>query len=55
LVEPLGYKSEEHDNNFKAEKDKTYNRLIREFTNNYCEESGSIDRAKLVEFVSENM
>jgi Type II restriction endonuclease EcoO109I len=55
LVKPLGYKSEEHDHNFKLEKDKTYNRLIREFTNNYCDESGSIDWAKLVRFVSENM
>jgi hypothetical protein len=55
LVEPLGHKSEEHDNNFKAEKDKTYNRLIREFTNIYCDETGSIDWAKLVRFVSENM
>lgn len=55
LVEPLGYKSQEHDDNFKAEKDKTYNRLIREFTNIYCDESGAIDWAKLVRFVSENM
>lgn len=55
LVEPLGHKSEEHDNNFKIEKDKTYNRLIREFTNIYCDVSGSIDWARLVRFVSENM
>jgi hypothetical protein len=55
LVEPLGYKAEEHENNFRIEKDKTYNRLIREFTNVYCDASGSIDWAKLVQFVSGNM
>ena len=55
LVEPLGYKAEEHDNNFKAEKDKTYNRLIREFTIGYCDKSGAIDWEKLVRFVSGNM
>jgi hypothetical protein len=55
MVEPLGYKSEEHDEHFKAEKDKTYNRLIREFTIAYCDEAGAIDWAKLVEFVSGNM
>ena len=55
IVEPLGYKSEEHDKNFKIEKDKTYNRLIREFTNSYCDRAGAIDWAKLVQFVSGNM
>jgi len=55
LVEPLGHKSEEHHNNFEAEKHKTYNRLIREFTNEYCDQSGAIDWSKLVRFVSENM
>lgn len=55
MVEPLGYKSEEHDKNFKAEKDKTYNRLIREFTIAYCDRSGAIEWSKLVQFVSGNM
>ena len=55
IVEPLGYKAEEHDKNFKIEKDKTYNRLIREFTISYCDKTGAIAWAKLVQFVSGNM
>jgi hypothetical protein len=55
MVEPLGYKAEEHDKNFKIEKDKTYNRLIREFTISYCDKAGAIDWSKLVQFVSGNL
>lgn len=55
MVEPLGYKSEEHDKHFKAEKGKTYNRLIREFTIDFCDGAGAIDWEKLVQFVSGNM
>jgi hypothetical protein len=55
LIEPLGYKAEDHDAIFRQEKDNTYNRLIREFANEYCDPSGAIDWAKLVGFVSGNM
>jgi hypothetical protein len=55
LVEPLGKEAELHNENFAIEKDKTYNRLIRELTSEYCDESGAINWAKLVRFVSGNM
>jgi hypothetical protein len=56
LIEPLGYKAEEHDVVFKREKDNTYNRLTKEFMNVYCNQgTGAINWPKLVQFVSGNM
>jgi hypothetical protein len=55
LIEPLGYKAEEHDQSFKEEKDHTQNRLLREFINTYCDEHGAIEWPKLLEFVSGNL
>lgn len=55
IIEPLGYEAEKHDKNFKDEKANTYNRMLREFTNNYCQPSGAIDWPKLVRFVSGNL
>jgi Type II restriction endonuclease EcoO109I len=55
LVEPLGKTAEEHDKVFKEEKDNTFNRLLREFTNDYCGPSGAINWKKLVKFVSGNL
>jgi hypothetical protein len=55
LVEPLGKEAELHNKNFALEKDKTYNRLVRELTSEYCDQSGAINWAKLVRFVSGNM
>ncbi len=54
LIEPLGYKAEEHNATFKKQKNKTYNRLIREFMEQYCKDD-EIDWPKLVRFVSGNM
>lgn len=55
LVEPLGFRAEEHDAAFRKEKDDTYNRLTREFTIAYCDRSGAIDWPKLVSFVCGNL
>jgi len=55
LVEPLGHNADEHDATFKEEKANAYNRLLREFTNDYCEPSGAINWQKLVQFVSGNI
>jgi len=55
LVEPLGHNAEKHDAAFKEEKDNTYNRLLRDLTNEYCEPSGAINWQKLVQFVSGNI
>ncbi len=55
LIEPLGYKAEEHDRVFRKEKDDSYNRLTREFTNAYCDKRGAINWPKLVSFVCGNL
>ncbi len=55
LIEPLGYKAEEHDKFFKEEIANLYNRCIREFTNDFCESSGAINWPRLVKFVSGNL
>lgn len=55
LIEPLGFKAEEHDQAFKKEKANIHNRLTREFTIAYCENDGKIRWPKLVRFVSGNL
>lgn len=55
LIEPIGYKAEQHDEAFRKEKDNVYNRMVREFTISYCDKRGAIQWPKLVRFVSGNM
>lgn len=55
LIEPLGHESEKFNEKFDEEKSATYNRLTREFVNEYCYPDGKIDWARLVQFVSGNM
>lgn len=55
LIEPLGHEAEAHATRFDEEKAASYNRLIREFTIEYCDLHGNIDWPKLVRFVSENL
>lgn len=55
LIEPLGYKAEQHDKAFRQERDSAYNRMIREFTISYCDARGAIEWPKLVHFVSGNL
>lgn len=55
LIEPVGYKAEQHDRSFRKERDSAYNRMIREFTISYCDTRGAIEWPKLVHFVSGNL
>lgn len=56
IVEPLGYEAEEHNKKFVEEIGNTTNRMVREFTNKFCDEiTGKIEWPKLVRFVSKNM
>ena len=54
VIEPIGYKAKEHNDRFHLEKDKLSNRLVRAFTEGYCQESGSIDWEKLVRYNCSN-
>lgn len=55
LIEPLGHEAQAHNKRFNDEKNATYNRLTREFTNEYCDAEGKINWPKLVAFVSGNL
>lgn len=55
VIEPLAHEAKAHAEKFQAQKDATYNRLIREFTIDFCDQEGNIDWHKLVRYVSENM
>ena len=55
IVEPLGYKAKQHNDNFKRERDKIYNKLGREFILEFCSKDGTIQWDKFVEFNSGNL
>jgi hypothetical protein len=52
IVEPLGYKAKERNEQFNREYPKVVNRFTREFTNDFCAPDGSILWDKLVRFNS---
>lgn len=54
IVEPIGYRAEEHNNAFAHEKVKAVNRFTRDLLNRFCDSSGAIDWNKLVQWNSGN-
>lgn len=52
LIEPLGYKAEERNNNFNDEYSNVLNKFTMEFSQTYCTEKGAIDWKKLLDFNS---
>ena len=48
IIEPLGYKAKEKNDEFYEEYDKLINQLTRDFMNEYCLSDGSIDWEKIV-------
>jgi hypothetical protein len=55
IIQPLGFRAQERNEAFEAEKEATLNRFVRDFTIQYCSPSGYIDWAKLVRFNSSNL
>lgn len=55
IIAPIGYRSKEHNESFLVEKNKVINRFTKQFIDRFCDESGAIDWAKLVEFNSGNL
>ncbi|HEV2349502.1 MAG TPA: PmeII family type II restriction endonuclease [Terriglobia bacterium] len=55
LIDPLGYRCEEHDKLFKQERDRSYKELTKEFIATFCSKDESINWRKLVQFVSGNL
>ncbi len=54
IIEPIGYRSKEHNELYVEEKAKLVNLLTKEFLQEYCDTSGAIEWPKLVRFVSGN-
>jgi hypothetical protein len=52
IIEPLGHKAKEKNNDFLKSYSQMINKFTREFTQDFCRDSGEIDWAKLVRFNS---
>ncbi|MDR1199633.1 MAG: cytosolic protein [Prevotellaceae bacterium] len=52
IIEPVGYKAKEKNESFMESYAKMINKLTKEFSNDFCLNSGEIDWIKLVEFNS---
>lgn len=54
IIEPIGYRAKEHNENFMLERGRLINLLTAQFIERFCDPSGAIDWQKLVEFNSGN-
>lgn len=52
IIEPLGHKAKEKNDDFLQSYAQMINKFTREFTQDFCKDSGEIDWAKLVRFNS---
>jgi hypothetical protein len=55
IIEPLGNKARERNEEFQTSYTQMINKFTKEFSNTYCSDSGEIDWEKLVQFNSEKM
>lgn len=53
IIEPLGHKAKERNDEFLTSYSQIINLFIKEFSNTYCKKNGDIDWEKLVRFNSE--
>lgn len=54
IVEPIGYRAREHNENFAEQRDQIINRFTREFTIRFCDQAGAINWESLVRYNSGN-
>jgi hypothetical protein len=52
IIEPLGHKAKEKNDDFMKSYSQMINKFVKEFTNDYCDNDGSINWDKLVKFNS---
>ncbi|HQI06097.1 MAG TPA: PmeII family type II restriction endonuclease, partial [bacterium] len=52
IIEPLGHKAKERNEEFQKSYSKMINKFTKEFSNEFCMDSGEIDWEKLVRFNS---
>ncbi len=55
IIEPIGYKAKEHNDQFIQGKNEIINLFTKSFIISFCDDSGKIDWDKLVEFNSGNL
>jgi hypothetical protein len=55
IVEPIGYEARRHNDSFNEKRAALQNRLVLEFTEQFCRPDGQIDWPKLVQFNSGNL
>jgi hypothetical protein len=54
IIEPIGYRAKEHNENFLKGKSRVTNLFTKSFIDQYCDSQGNIDWIKLVKFNSGN-
>ena len=54
IVDPIGYRAKEHNEQYMARKAEAANRITRDFVDEYCHRSGAIDWPKLVKVTCGN-
>jgi hypothetical protein len=54
LIEPIGYRAKQFNEEFEDNRNKALNRMVREFTERFCLADGTIDWPKIVTLVSKN-
>lgn len=54
IIEPIGYKAREHNDNFNQKKSNITNRLTKEFIDRFCFLDGAINWNALVKYNSGN-
>jgi hypothetical protein len=54
IVEPIGYRAKEYNDDFSKQKPQLVNRLNREFLAEFCDSSGAIDWSRLVHYTCGN-
>ena len=54
IIEPIGHRAKEHNDAFYKQKSGVVNRFTRQFIEEFCDSTGTIDWVRLVEFNSGN-
>jgi len=54
IIKPVGHRAKEHNNTFESEKGRVINLFTKLFIDHFCNQTGSIDWVKFVEFNSKN-
>jgi len=55
IIEPIGHRAKEFNDDFTEKRNHAWNRMVREFTELFCLQDGSIDWPKIVALVSKNL